>query len=440
MARIKIVNPTNTERKIRFTHSVNSVADVQEAQGAVYSDEYETLVCLSPGETKPIDAAFIETTITSANNAEWVVNITGITTLTTVNVKFSGSYSGSGSFNYDTSDGKLSGTVDLLNHFYPAILGETITIEASYIDINGDKQTATNTANMLRDPLTLRYTGTGKAYINIVTSGLWNSTKTTQIAIDWGDGSPLVFSVFSPSNNNFILSKDITVEGQTVKVYSTDLTGEVRPYALDSMNMPLDTGTQINEVVDFGRNFYSYTFQYSKKLAKVPATLPSTLKSLAKMFYNCPEFNDPVVSGWDTSNITDLTRVFGMCPKFNQPLPWNTSNVTKFDSAFDQATSFNQPLTTWDVRKGTSFTYMFYNAKAFNQDLSHFVPLNATPQYGNMQGMESMFQGASSFNQDCSKWCVPLLTMTPMNFSTNCPLIPSYLPVWGTCPRGENIT
>ena len=38
---------------------------------------------------------------------------------------------------------------------------------------------------------------------------------------------------------------------------------------------------------------------------------------------------------------------------------WNTSNVTNFDYMFQEASSFNQPLNTWDVSKATNTSWMF---------------------------------------------------------------------------------
>ena len=43
--------------------------------------------------------------------------------------------------------------------------------------------------------------------------------------------------------------------------------------------------------------------------------------------------------------------------------------------------------------------------------------------------MNSMFNGANSFNQDLSRWCVPNITSALTNFGNA-----GTDPVWGTCP------
>ena len=40
----------------------------------------------------------------------------------------------------------------------------------------------------------------------------------------------------------------------------------------------------------------------------------------------------------------------------------------------------------------------------------------------------------STFNQDVSTWCVPLITSEPEDFATDSPLQSNYKPIWGTCP------
>jgi len=49
-------------------------------------------------------------------------------------------------------------------------------------------------------------------------------------------------------------------------------------------------------------------------------------------------------------------------------------------------------------------------------------------------GMSFMFFNALAFNQDISSWCVSNITSEPIDFSANSPLIESNMPVWGTCP------
>jgi len=46
-----------------------------------------------------------------------------------------------------------------------------------------------------------------------------------------------------------------------------------------------------------------------------------------------------------------------------------------------------------------------------------------------------MFYNASAFNQDLSMWCVSNFPTMPINFNENAPLLTgAKLPIWGTCP------
>ena len=51
--------------------------------------------------------------------------------------------------------------------------------------------------------------------------------------------------------------------------------------------------------------------------------------------------------------------------------------------------------------------------------------------------MQGMFNGAASFNQDISGWCVEKITEEPSQFSFNSPLLQSYKPIWGSCGPTE---
>ena len=62
------------------------------------------------------------------------------------------------------------------------------------------------------------------------------------------------------------------------------------------------------------------------------------------------------------------------------------------NSMFLGATKFNQPLSSWDVSKVADTKYMFKDAISFNQDLSAWDVTKATQ-------IVQMFDGATSFSQ-----------------------------------------
>ena len=66
---------------------------------------------------------------------------------------------------------------------------------------------------------------------------------------------------------------------------------------------------------------------------------------------------------------------------------------------FEGASSFNHDISKWDVSMVADMHRMFFYAPTFNQDISKWDVSRVTT-------MESMFNGASSFNQDISQWDV----------------------------------
>lgn len=109
------------------------------------------------------------------------------------------------------------------------------------------------------------------------------------------------------------------------------------------------------------------------------------------------------------------------------------SNISNTSFMFARCNSFNQDISMWDTSHVITMNNMFENATAFNQDISSW-------NTSHVINMVSMFNGASAFNQNLSQWCVPFITKDPADFATDATLFTSdKFPVWGTCPRGENL-
>jgi len=90
-----------------------------------------------------------------------------------------------------------------------------------------------------------------------------------------------------------------------------------------------------------------------------------------------------------------MNSMFYNAAAFNQDLTWDTSSVTSMSYMFYKAAAFNQDLnlTTSSV---TDMSYMFYNAADFNQDLKWNT--------SSVTDMRSMFREATAFNQDIGSW------------------------------------
>ena len=79
-----------------------------------------------------------------------------------------------------------------------------------------------------------------------------------------------------------------------------------------------------------------------------------------------------------------------------------TSLVTNMNSLFYGATAFNQNLSSWDVSNVTNMESMFYSATSFNQHIGSWDVSNVT-------NMSWMF-ASTPFNQDIGSWDVSYVT------------------------------
>ncbi len=238
---------------------------------------------------------------------------------------------------------------------------------------------------------------------------------------------------------------------------------------------------------DWQTNNPGYTFT-----PNVGITTPTPMTDASYMFYQNSTFNDPDVSiwntssitnmpgmfigtafdqpltSWDVSNVTDISGMFNSTT-FNQPLnSWNTGKVITMAVLFYQNYSFNQDISGWDVSKVTNMGNMFDQATSFNQDIgswnissvlyTDFMFNGATAfncgqssgvahdlmqrtaisgwQIGNVTSMPGMFANATAFNGDISNWCVTLISTAPANFATgaNANFTVGRQPTWGACP------
>ncbi|MFV0291542.1 MAG: BspA family leucine-rich repeat surface protein [Mangrovibacterium sp.] len=138
-------------------------------------------------------------------------------------------------------------------------------------------------------------------------------------------------------------------------------------------------------------------------------------KGMESAFDGCSNMviNNPLTVGApDLSEAKTLREMFKNASNVNSASisAWNVTTITDMNSMFYGATSFNQSLSLWNVSAVTSMGSMFYNASAFNQDLSAWDVSKVT-------SMSSMFMGASAYNNGNSAlaWDVSKVTsMTNM--------------------------
>lgn len=137
--------------------------------------------------------------------------------------------------------------------------------------------------------------------------------------------------------------------------------------------------------------------------------------------------------GWRLSSVTSSKEnVFNgqLVPTYLPP------NITDLSSLFYAITNLNTEtmtaVTQWDVSKVENL-FQAFSSSNFNADISGW----------NTEKVSNMFNFVrynTTFNQNLSQWCVPLLPTLPSGFAQGATLFTvDKHPVWGTCPRGENL-
>lgn len=141
-----------------------------------------------------------------------------------------------------------------------------------------------------------------------------------------------------------------------------------------------------------------------------------------------PDMQIPLTGVTLSGAITSLNtwHVAGYLPSIGVVSPTDTVAISFADSTIESVPDQLHPSIT-------TTAYMFSGAVNFNQDIS-----NWDVQF--VENMNGMFKGATAFDHQLTEWCVGGVVTIPTDFSTNAPLLTAdRYPVWGTCPRGENL-
>lgn len=287
---------------------------------------------------------------------------------------------------------------------------------------------------------------------------------TTNVSIDWGDGNTDTLSSAGSIDHTY----------GDLDIYTVKVTGNTQRFDVSG-------SYGLIGCTDFGNlgiTSLSESFYYCPSLATVPSSLPSTVTSLYYTFASCSSLNDPNISNWNTSNVTDMSWLFYYSYNFNQPLNWDTSSVTTMESMLNGAAAFDQNISAWDTSSVTNMRAMFSEAYAFNQNITGWDTSSVTSMRemfayttsfaqnigswntssvttmremfylstfnqdigswdtSSVTDMNQMFAYDSLFNQDLSGWCVTLIPSKPFGFDsgTTAWVKTGRQPIWGTCP------
>jgi hypothetical protein len=147
--------------------------------------------------------------------------------------------------------------------------------------------------------------------------------------------------------------------------------------------------------------------------------LVGQVQDMSYMFHNAVLFNG-FISTWITSKVQKMHHMFNGASTFNKginteynndPMIWNVEDVDSMESVLAGATSFNQPLNKWRPVRATSMRNMFASS-GFTQDLvewgnnvAHGTGSAGYLSLANVLDMSSMFEN-TNYNQDITGWSV----------------------------------
>ena len=280
-------------------------------------------------------------------------------------------------FNQDISDWNLSNASQLQNMFY-----QNSTFDNGGVALNWDDGFANN-ANMSN---MFAYSRAFNQDIsNWDLSNVTNMNSTFRDAsafnnggepLDWDDGFGTDANLTSMFNNADAFNQDVS---------SWDLSNASQLQNMFSQSSAFDNGgVALNWDDGFANN-----------------------ANISGMFFGATAFNQPIGT-WVTSNVTNMSQLFFGATAFNQPIGnWNTSSVTNMSSMFQLAAAFNQPIGTWNTTSVTGMNQMFSSATVFDQNINNW-------NIDKVTSMQRMFSGATNFNGELptnrSSGVIPVLT------------------------------
>lgn len=130
---------------------------------------------------------------------------------------------------------------------------------------------------------------------------------------------------------------------------------------------PTGLEPKVTEIVNYGDTVKTFSFVGHSQLTKVPAKLGKDVTSLYRAFAGCPNLNDPNISNWNTSKVTDGMLTFFNCISLNVPLYWDVSRFTTMYQFLDGATNYAQDLSHLCVGLIPSEEYGFSNGTKLTQ-------------------------------------------------------------------------
>ena len=141
------------------------------------------------------------------------------------------------------------------------------------------------------------------------------------------------------------------------------------------------------------------------KILNISQWGPLNLGNANGYFYGCNNLSLSLTTGTlDLNGTKDMSYAFAGCsglttaPTMNS---WNFSGVTATTKMFSGATLFNENIGSWNTSNVKDMSYMFYFARAFNNQSNSSIGLW---NVSNVRNMGSLFEEARLFNQSIDSW------------------------------------
>ena len=137
-------------------------------------------------------------------------------------------------------------------------------------------------------------------------------------------------------------------------------------------NLPANQNVTLSIAPNNLREFTINSSADKSRLLDVKQWGSTPWTNMTSMFSGAVNMTMSATDAPDLSSVTRMDNMFFSAKKFNQNIShWNTSNVTNMSSMFNDASTFNQDISQWNTSNVTTMVLMFYDARAFNQDLSN---------------------------------------------------------------------
>ncbi len=184
---------------------------------------------------------------------------------------------------------------------------------------------------------------------------------------------------------DFVMTWEVTSDGESIFIPTTDDNGEVYNYTIDWGDGNVDpnqTGNashsytkagsyQVSISGDFPRIYFEKFNTNNTKIQSVEQWGNIAWTSFNKAFHSCLNMQVNATDAPGLSGVTDLTNMFSNCQVMNADLShWDVSTITNMQGVFSSARAFNQDLSDWDVSNVTNMFQTFAGATSFNQSLA----------------------------------------------------------------------